>query len=87
MLDEVEAELYLACLAGATPAVAVGQVAREGLSAPDVAEVRTFFDELTELRLMFREDDRFLALALPLTPDAEPPVMNARWTRSLTAAS
>jgi ribosomal peptide maturation radical SAM protein 1 len=87
MLDDVEAELYLACLAGTTPAAAVQRLSVAGVSAPEPAEVRAFFEQLAELRLLFCEDDRFLALALPLTPDADPPSMTHRWTAAQTVAS
>jgi ribosomal peptide maturation radical SAM protein 1 len=73
VLGDVEAQLYLACLAGATPDAAVRRLERENHASLGEDEVRGFFVELTGDRLMYREGDRFLALALPLTPDAEPP--------------
>jgi ribosomal peptide maturation radical SAM protein 1 len=73
LLDDVEAKLYLACLAGATPSAAVRLLAADGDVALEPDDVRSFFVELTGHRLMFCEGDQFLALALPLTPDAEPP--------------
>lgn len=86
LLDDIEAELYLACLTGATPAAALAKVAHERELSIDPVEVRAFFDELTDARLMFREGDWFLALALPLTPDADPPqILGPRWKLSLAS--
>ncbi|WP_462186871.1 radical SAM protein, partial [Frankia sp. CcWB2] len=76
-LDDVEAELYLACLDVATPSSAAGRLLRDRDLDLDPDEVRAFLTEMTDARLVFRDGDRFLALALPLTPDADPPARSA----------
>jgi len=88
LFDDVEAELYLACLTGCSPTAAANRVERQRSIqlAPD--EVRGFFDELTDARLLFREGDWFLSLALPLTPDADPPaILGPQWKLSLPVMS
>jgi hypothetical protein len=88
VLDELEADLYLACLTGTTAEAAAAVIARDHEVTIDAAEVRGFFSEMVDARLLFREGDWYLALALPLTPDAEPPdVLGPRWKLSLTTAS
>ena len=72
-LDDVEADLYLACLGGTTPTTAVARLARDRDLELDADEVRSFLVQMADARLMLREGDWFLALALPLTPDADPP--------------
>jgi len=83
LLDQVEAELYLACRTVATPAAAVAAVERACQVRLGIDEVRRFLVELSEGRLLLREHDRFLALALPLNPDADPPATPAtKWKLS-----
>jgi ribosomal peptide maturation radical SAM protein 1 len=86
LLGEIEAELYLACLAGATPRVAAERVSAGRDVSLDPGEVRSFLTEMSGARLMFREDDRFLSLALPLTPDADPPHTAAQAERRMLAS-
>jgi ribosomal peptide maturation radical SAM protein 1 len=87
MLGELEADIYLACLTGATPALVAERIHRDHEVAIDPAEVRGFLNELTGARFLFREGDWFLALALPLTADADPPaVPGPRRTRSVPVA-
>ena len=84
LLDRLESELYLACRTVATPEAAAEAVNRQNSVDLDTKEVRRLFVELTESRLLLRDGDRFLALALPLTPDADPPVTRApKWKLSL----
>jgi ribosomal peptide maturation radical SAM protein 1 len=87
VLDQVEAELYLACRAAATPAVAAARVA-QALDVPlGVDQVRSFLDELIAGRLLFKEGDRYLALALPINPEAAPPAApTPRWRHSRALA-
>jgi ribosomal peptide maturation radical SAM protein 1 len=62
VLEGVEAEIYLACDAGATPVM----VARAlGDDAMDVDDIEAFLRELAEAGLVFEERGRFLALANP----------------------
>ena len=69
-LDDVEARLYLACENGASASEALNEVRADSQSGIDLEDVHQFFDELMGLRLLFEEDGRYLALALPATlPD------------------
>ena len=67
LLDELDAGIYLACDAGATPE-AIHK--RLGAAMP-VPEIRRRLEDWTDARLLFREGDRFLSLALPQNPDAD----------------
>jgi ribosomal peptide maturation radical SAM protein 1 len=64
-LDEAEARVYLACDAGA----GVGAIERELTQADGAAlarvEIEALLDEMVAARLMLREGERYLALALP----------------------
>lgn len=83
LLDRIEADLYLAARTIATPAAALRR-AKTGEKIPLTPdEVGAFFDDLGRERLMLREGNRYLALALPLTPDEDPPFMHTpRWKHS-----
>jgi ribosomal peptide maturation radical SAM protein 1 len=88
LLDDLEADLYLACSTGTTPTAASRHLASARGVTLHPEEVRRFFDEMTASRLLFREGDWYLALALPLTPDADPPPLpRPRWKLSVAAAS
>jgi ribosomal peptide maturation radical SAM protein 1 len=69
VLDDVEARIYLACDAGASPASIVRALgpAAAGMTAGDVRE---FLDELVAARLVYREGDRYLGLAVAEDPTA-----------------
>lgn len=87
LLDRLESELYLACRTGATPGAAAAVAEREYDVVLDSDEVRRFLVEMAEARLLFREGDRYLALALPMSPDTDPPPMPApRWKLSQAPA-
>ncbi len=59
-----EAGVYLACDGGATPAGVCRRMRDRGVELR-AADVKTFLDGLTKQRLVYREGDRYLALALP----------------------
>jgi ribosomal peptide maturation radical SAM protein 1 len=83
LLDTLESELYLACRTVATPAACAEAVKREHDVDLGPDEVRRFLIELTEKRFLLRDGDRYLALALPLSPYTEPPAVTApRWKLS-----
>jgi ribosomal peptide maturation radical SAM protein 1 len=67
--SELEGRIYLACEDGATPAQVVAGLGQGdgggGAALPDVAQVRAYLLHLEQKRLVFREKDRFVALALP----------------------
>ncbi|CAB3802422.1 hypothetical protein LMG28614_05605 [Paraburkholderia ultramafica] len=87
LLDRLEAELYLSCRTVTTPAAAAAVVKRVCDIQLGVDEVRAFFAELSEGRLLLREGDRYLALALPMNPDAAPPPISApKWKVSCAPA-
>jgi hypothetical protein len=68
VFDEAEARIYLACDAGASPASIVRGLGPDaGMTADDV---RVFLDELVAARLMYREGDRYLGLAVAENPTA-----------------
>jgi ribosomal peptide maturation radical SAM protein 1 len=62
--DGPEAKIYLACDAGATPAELCAQLAADGDDPLDADEIKEFLDELVAARLMYREENRYLALAI-----------------------
>ncbi len=70
VLEDVEAQIYLAAEEGAT-AAAIAQRVGHGL---DAEEVREFLDELADARLVYREGQKYLALAIA----PEPPRFSAR---------
>ena len=71
--DEAEAQLYLACADGATADSACEKLRAAGTNGIDVDDVEEFLDELVDLRLVYEEAGRYLALALPADlPDANP---------------
>ncbi len=62
--EGTEATIYLACDAGATPAELYTLLTKDNEDAPGADEIKEFLDKLVEARLMYREDNRYLALAL-----------------------
>jgi ribosomal peptide maturation radical SAM protein 1 len=63
--NELEGAMYLACEDGATPEQvwrAVSSVRQRGLAVADVAD---YLRDLSEMRLVYKEGNRYLALALP----------------------
>ena len=68
VLEETEARIYLACDAGASPASVVRSLGPDaGIGADDV---RQFLDQLVAARLVYREGDRYLGLAVAENPTA-----------------
>jgi len=61
---ETEAAIYLACDAGATVDSIHAELAAVNASASDHTEIEEFLNELVDLRLVYREDNRFLSLAI-----------------------
>jgi ribosomal peptide maturation radical SAM protein 1 len=62
---EREARLFLACADGATAAEACAALHASGVTDLDEDDVQEFLDELVGSRLVYEEDGRYLALALP----------------------
>ena len=65
-LSEREAAIYLACDAGATPAGIRDALRSQGMDGLEAGEIKDFLEELREARLVYEEDGRYLALALPV---------------------
>jgi len=64
-LRAVEAAAYLACEDGASFSEIETTVRAAGFGGVSSAELQEFFDELTAARLIHRDGDQYLALALP----------------------
>src|SRR5437762_12083514 len=64
--DGIEGKIYLACDAGATPDQLSARFAVDGDEELDAEEIEEFLDELVEARLMYREENCFLGLAIPV---------------------
>jgi ribosomal peptide maturation radical SAM protein 1 len=69
--DDLEAEIYLACDAGATPETISEQLEAGGEERLTAGEIEEFLQELTDARLVYREDNRFLSLATAANPVVE----------------
>jgi ribosomal peptide maturation radical SAM protein 1 len=69
-LREKEALIYLCCDAGATPSSIQRCLQDRGYSSINLEEVKDFLDALLDARLMYKEKDHYLALAIPLNADA-----------------
>jgi ribosomal peptide maturation radical SAM protein 1 len=72
VLEAAEAAIYLACDAGATPAAVRGAIDPALAADLSEAEVRALLDEMVAAGLVFREEDRYLSLAIPEQPPAAP---------------
>ena len=70
ILEAAEAKLFLGCEAGATPAQLAEKLKADGGACFDAEEIEEFLDELVDARLMYREGDLFLGLAIAANGDA-----------------
>ena len=64
--DGIEEKIYLACDAGATADHLSTQFAVDGDEALDAKEIEEFLNDLVDARLMYREGNCFLSLAIPV---------------------
>ena len=62
--DDVEAEIYLACDAGATAAEIYRQLMTKGYKGVDAVDIENYLQELVEAKLLYREGKSFLSLAV-----------------------
>jgi len=62
-LDPTETDIYLACDAGATAEAVVETLAKRGAKL-EIGRVADFLDRSVESRLVYREGDRYLSLAV-----------------------
>ena len=69
-LEEREARIYLACDAGATLDHIRQHLAKVGFEDVSADEISELLAEFEELRLIYREGDRYLSLAIPENIDA-----------------
>jgi ribosomal peptide maturation radical SAM protein 1 len=67
-LEGDEAEIYLACDAGATPEQVAARLAKKGAAARAPDEIAEFLDQLVGRRLVYREGGRYLSLAVAANP-------------------
>jgi ribosomal peptide maturation radical SAM protein 1 len=70
-LDAVERHVYLACDGALTPDMILTSLRDHGHRSPSRADVQRILDELLGYDLLFREDQRYLSLALPADPDVD----------------
>ena len=66
--DEHEALIFIACDAGATPAQVHRMLSERGVDEFSQDEIRGFLDQLVELRIVYRERDRYVGLATASDP-------------------
>jgi ribosomal peptide maturation radical SAM protein 1 len=64
-LGETEAQIYLACDSGASPAKIREALLPDVNGAISVEEIAEYLEELVEARLVYEEDGRYLSLAVP----------------------
>jgi len=70
--DGIEAEIYLACDAGATAAEICRKLKAEGDDSIDAIEIENYLQQLVEARLMYREGSSFLSLAVAVSSAGAP---------------
>jgi ribosomal peptide maturation radical SAM protein 1 len=83
--DGIEAEIYLACDGGATADHLSTQFAVDGDEELDAKEIEEFLDDLVQARLMYREGNCFLSLAIPVRMAPTAPA--ASWETDVATAS
>jgi ribosomal peptide maturation radical SAM protein 1 len=76
---ELEAQIYLACADGATPAAVWQALDARDQRGLDVETVETFLDTLVARRLAYAEGGRYLSLALP----AKLPEAGGYWAKNV----
>ena len=72
-LGAAEAQIYLSCDAGATPAAVWKSLQANGIMDYSLAEVADFMESLVMARLLYKENDTYLSLALPVNVDVAGP--------------
>jgi len=68
--EDIEAKIYLACDAGATVERIRSLLLADNDDAPEAHEIREFLDDLVDARLMYREGNSYLSLAVAVTEGA-----------------
>jgi hypothetical protein len=82
--DGIEEKIYLACDAGATADHLSTQFAMDGDEELDAQEIEEYLDDLVQARLMYREGNSFLSLAIPVRMAPTP--SEASWETDATTA-
>jgi ribosomal peptide maturation radical SAM protein 1 len=70
--DGIEAKIYLACDAGATAERVHAQLSADGDDPPDLDDIREFLDELVDNKVMYREGNAYLSLAVAANATVAP---------------
>jgi ribosomal peptide maturation radical SAM protein 1 len=65
-MGEREAWIYLACEGGSTPEMIRDALLTHNAAGLEVRAIADFLEEMREARLVYEEDGRYLALALPM---------------------
>jgi ribosomal peptide maturation radical SAM protein 1 len=82
--DGIEEKIYLACDAGATADQLSTQFAVDGDEDLEAKEIEEFLDDLVQARLMYREGNCFLSLAIPVR--MAPTASEASWETDAATA-
>jgi hypothetical protein len=69
-LSGAEAQIVLACRPGSTPEKIWRQIGPEHPDL-DVEQITDYLDELVDARILLREENRYLLLAVPSRDDAD----------------
>jgi len=87
--DGIEEKIYLACDAGATANHLSTQLAMDGDEQLNPQEIEEYLDDLVQARLMYREGNCFLSLAIParVTPTPSEPSLEMDSTTTRLMAS
>lgn len=72
-LDEIEAQAYLACEAGASLSAVLAEVRHRTEHPVAESEIRRMLGDFVDARIACEVDGKFLSLALPGTPAVESP--------------
>jgi hypothetical protein len=86
-LAETEAKVYLACDGGATPTAVWKTLQTGGETGIGLEDVEEFLDEMTAARLMYREDNVYLSLAVAMNPQMNSTTANPRIATAKAAIS
>jgi ribosomal peptide maturation radical SAM protein 1 len=78
--DGIEAKIYLACDSGATAAQISRQLVTESGNSIDEVEIDGYLQELVEAKLMYREGNSFLSLAVAVCSAEDPLTLKTKET-------
>jgi hypothetical protein len=78
--DGIEAKIYLACDSGTTAAQISRQLVTESDNSIDEVEIDHYLQELVEAKLMYREGNSFLSLAVAVSSAEGPSTIKTKET-------